>query len=337
MFFLNSPFYQIFFKDGYYQIPKKIPYSVHLKRTPNDKYALFHQIDLMRNPTKGRLTFLQVNEMYQISETDFTVELYGYNDDLYSPDKLNDSKFYNTKAKNIKGYSFNSHYLFLKAKIRKVQNDEYIVLEIKIQFTGELLVRGSRRLQNHDFFFKLLITGDHFTEGILKTIPVNKKTESNILKKENIVSIDKKLWKKLNMFLSKLYQYDIAFFKENELSDDEMIKFAVIYNLSNLPENIKEVIDDRKYSKKVSAKDVHNVIKKYFGKDFTNDKTITVFQDSVFDDYKILFKDNFYYIPQVWYQISLYEGPGRFYVERIVDLILNPCPYQLKILQVDKV
>ncbi len=326
--------YEIFFKDNYYYIPKKVPYIINLKKPLNENY-LFDQIDLMRNPTKGTLKFIQVNEIYQINETDFTVDLYGYKDfvdffcnennchfivelneyrdNLYTPDELNDNKFYNTKAKNIKGYKFYNHNEFLKAKIRKVQNDEYIVLEIKIQEDGYL-----------------------FSEGCFNIIFTDKKNETEVLKKRKMnkpITLNEKSWEKLNIFFSKLYQYDVPYFRQNKLSETEFIKFAVRYNLLNLPENIEKVNDDEKYSEKVSAKNVHNVIKKYFGKNFTNDKTIT-FRD----EYNILFKDNYYYIPKkIPYQTHSKRVPGQSYLVYEIDLIRNPTIEMLELLQVKNI
>ncbi len=104
-----------------------------------------------------------------------------------------------------------------------------------------------------------------------------KKTEVlKEVKMNKLINLDEKSWEKLNIFFSKLYQYDLFHFEQDKLSDDEMIKFAVIYNLLNLPENIENFND----SEIISANAVNQVIKKYFGKDFTNHKTIVFFKFS---------------------------------------------------------
>ncbi len=168
-----------------------------------------------------------------------------------------------------------------------------------------------------------------------KSNVVSEKVKTEVISEEKMnktINLDEKSWEKLNIFFSKLYQYDVPYFEQDKLSDDEFIKFAVTYNLLNLPENLEKVNDDEKYSEKVSVKNVHNVIKKYFGKDFTNDKTITVFYD-----YSLLFKDNHYYIPtKIPKEVHSRREPGQSYLIYEIDLMRNPTKDMIKFSQVSK-
>lgn len=168
-----------------------------------------------------------------------------------------------------------------------------------------------------------------------KSNAVSEEIKTEVLKEgkmNKLINLDEKSREKLNIFFSKLYQYDVPYFKQNELSDNELIKFAVIYNLLNLPENIEKVNDTEEYSERISAKNVHSIINMYFGKDFTNDETI-----SIFNEYKILFKDNFYYIPKkIPYKTHSKRTPGQSYLVYEIDLMRNPTRGMLEFYQIDK-
>jgi len=156
-------------------------------------------------------------------------------------------------------------------------------------------------------------------------VKVEKKTEEvKVEKKEEQqgkeVNLDEKSWEKLNIFFCNFSESAVPYFEKDKLSDDELIKFGIRHNLINMPKNIQKVNENENYTEKVSAENVHNAIKKYFGKDFTNDKTVVAFnEDNMKADF--MFKDNFYFIPK--------ELPVQ------IDPIRNPTGETMKVAQVE--
>ncbi len=140
----------------------------------------------------------------------------------------------------------------------------------------------------------------------VKKEEVKVETKTEEVKKEEVkkeeqqgkeVTLDEKSWEKLNIFFSNFSESAVPYFEKDKLSDDELIKFGIRHNLMNMPKNIQKVSKDENYTEKVSAENIHNAIKKYFGKDFTNDKTVVAFnEDNMKADF--MFKDNFYFIPK---------------------------------------
>lgn len=120
-------------------------------------------------------------------------------------------------------------------------------------------------------------------------------------KLENI-DLDKELWEKLNIFFSNFSEADVSFFENDKLVEEELILFGIRHNILNNP---KRIDDD----KKISSKYVEESVKKYFGKEIFNHKTVKAFE--IGDDIGYFEYNSGYYSfsTDVPYRIDPYTYP----------------------------
>lgn len=140
-------------------------------------------------------------------------------------------------------------------------------------------------------------TSDISTEELVK---VNTNYNENT-KLENI-DLDKESWEKLNIFFSNFSEADVPFFEKDKLVEEELILFGIRHNILNNP---KRIDDDNK----ISSKYVEESVKKYFGKEILNHKTVKAYE--IGDDIGYFEYNSGYYSfrRDASYQIDPYTCP----------------------------